>query len=167
MHHLNSEEVSSFWEFERDFYETKQSRSDPTRTLLLKDIYYKFLAPNLWWDREDWDNLSEDVFYADPDRTDIEGWQADRIKKGDLSEAEQEAHKSFEHCKKMCDDVGECMQYRFHNGICTYSKAFMMGKPVKKEDDEAKRWKSGWPLAKIYAWIEEQGECAQPDWPQL
>lgn len=167
MHHLNSEEVSSFWEFERDFYETKQSRLNPTRTLLLKDVYHKFVAPKLWWDREDWDNLSDDVYYLGPNTTRFEDWQVERAKKEDLSDAEKEAHMSFDHCKRMCDDVDECMQYRFHDGICTYSRSFMMGKPVNKEDDEAKRWKSGWPLSKIHSWIEEKGECVQPEWPQL
>jgi hypothetical protein len=162
---MNSEEVSYFWEFEKAFYSPYQTTSTQYRTLVFKNIYEEFLAPKLKEKREDWDNLSEDLYYLDPSAKKYENWQLDRAKKESKSVVEQAAHKSFEDCRKMCDEVEDCFQFRFQDGICAYSRAFMLGKPKKPESDEKRRWISGWATSKIRAWIKEQGECKMPSWP--
>lgn len=162
---MNSEEISSFWEFEQRFYNSHQTLSMQHRTLVFKDIYEEFLAPKLKDKRDNWDNLSEDRYYLDPSAKQYEKWQLDRAKKDDKSEIEQAAHKSFEDCRKMCEEVKECFQFRFQDGICAYSRGFMLGKPKKPESDEKKRWISGWATSKIRAWIQEQGDCTAPVWP--
>ncbi|KAH6656890.1 hypothetical protein BKA67DRAFT_655195 [Truncatella angustata] len=163
MHHMNSEEISTFWEFEKRFYESQEPTSN--HTLLLKDIYEEFSRPRLEAKREDWDNLSEDVYYLNAKANKYETWQLDRAKQGDLSDTEEDAHMSFEHCAKMCDEVEECFQFRFQDGICSYQKGFLLGHPKKKDPKEDERWISGWPVEKIKAWVQEHRHCDKPLWP--
>lgn len=163
MHHMTSEEISIFWEFERRFYAIQEP--SVSRILLLKDIYKEFLEPRLRAKREDWDNLSEDRYYLDPTVKDYAAWQLDRVWAHDMSGTEKEAHKSFDHCAKMCDEVNECFQFRFQDGICAYQRGFLLGKPRQKEEDQNQRWLSGWPVSKIKAWVKNHETCEEPLWP--
>ncbi|KAK9414523.1 hypothetical protein SUNI508_11096 [Seiridium unicorne] len=163
MHHMNSEEISSFWEFEKQFYEGQEPGTN--RTLLLKDIYKHFVEPKLEARRDDWDNLSEDMYFLDPNAKEYESWQLGRTKMGGISDAEKNAHKSFDDCAKMCNEVDECFQFRFQDGICSYQRGFLLGKPRRSEDDESKRWMSGWAVDKIKAWVDEHKDCERPLWP--
>lgn len=165
MHHMNSEEISSFWEFEKRFYEAQGPGTN--RTLLLKDIYKEFLEPRLEAKREDWDNMSADRYYLDPSAKEYENWQLKRMASHDLSAVEKNAHKSFDDCSNMCDEVEECFQFRFQNGICSYQRGFLLGEPKKRESDENQRWMSGWPIDKIRAWVEEHNSCSEPLWPKF
>ena len=169
MHHMNSEEISSFWEFERRRYAAQNLPTAPP-VLTMKDIYTEFLAPKLQHKREDWDNLSDDWYYLDKDSKDHEweDWRLGRTRQeSDLNELEKKAHLSFENCRKACESVDECFQFRWSNDCCGFSKAFMLGKPVKKDSNEKKRSMSGWAVEKIHKWIDEQGECKKINWPGL
>ncbi|KAK8133346.1 hypothetical protein PG984_005358 [Apiospora sp. TS-2023a] len=171
MHHLNAEEVSSFWEYERDFFQPRDNTRSLTtqRTLLLKDIYTHYFAPKMQGSREDWDNLSDDVFYIDRARTDRkwDSFELERAKKGPMSQVERKAHKSFEDCRAMCEAVDACFQFLYQDGLCASSFSFKLGKPNRSEQSPAKRWRSGWIVPKINKWIERQGECKKPIWPSV
>ncbi|KAI1340001.1 hypothetical protein F5Y15DRAFT_381091 [Xylariaceae sp. FL0016] len=164
MHHMNPEELSSFWNFETRFYDHQTPRPPPNRAILFQDIYREFLTAKLQPTREDWDNLSEDVYYIDTDAKN-DGWPVYRVKKDHLTAAEKNAHKSFEDCQKMCDRVSDCFQFRYHENICAYHRGFLLGNPRKREADEGKRWRSGWNLDRINSWVQKQGECGEPLWP--
>ncbi|KAI1506718.1 hypothetical protein F5X99DRAFT_404075 [Biscogniauxia marginata] len=166
MHHVNSEEMSSFWEFEKRFFHSQVSSVTHQRSLVFKDIYEEFLAAKLQPMRQDWDNLSEDVHYLDPEG-EHDQLQLARAKKEGLTTVEKNAHKSFEHCQKMCDKVKDCFQFSYHSGICAYHKGFLLGKPKKKTDKENERWMSGWAIDKINAWVQKQGQCKEPVWPKV
>ena len=163
MHHLNSEEVSSFWEFEQRRFPRGQ------RTLLIKDIFHEFVEPKLVAEREDWDNLSYDRYYLNASAGfSYESWEIDRAHyDGELTELEQRAHLSFEDCGRMCASKDECFQYRYQNGICGYARAFMLGKPMKREWEERRRWRSGWDLEKIRNWVAAHRECKEIYWPDV
>lgn len=170
MHHMNAEEISSFWEYERDFFQPRDKvRSLTTqRTLLLKDIYTRYFAPKMQASREDWDNLSDDVLYIDRDSgRKWDAFELERAKKGPMSQVERKAHKSFEDCRAMCEAVESCFQFLYHDGLCASSLSFKLGKPNRSEQSPAKRWKSGWIVPKINKWIERQGECKKPIWPSV
>ncbi|KAI5928180.1 hypothetical protein F4810DRAFT_647354 [Camillea tinctor] len=167
MHHMNPEEISTFWEFERQFYHKRSFSLTRQRPLLFRDIYEEFLAPKIQLKRQDWDNLSNDVRYFDFEADHTES-QISRAKQNDFSPYERDAHKSFEHCRKMCSEVEDCFQFSYHNETCTYHKGFLLGKPRKKADKESERWVSGWAVDKIRAWIQEQGQCEEdPVWPKI
>jgi hypothetical protein len=68
------------------------------------------MAPKLVNYRADWDNLSDDVCYIDPTPAILEA--TDDVLKGrqkkpaDLTDIEKEAHKSPEHCARVCQYEG-------------------------------------------------------------
>lgn len=125
------------------------------------------MGPELVEARPDWDNLSEDVYYLNKTRAAYEDWELGRAKNDDLSAEEAEAYKSFDDCKKACLSMDNCFQFRYQNSICAVAHKFMHGKPVKKGDDDSKRYMSGWNVKKIKEWIEEQDDCdkKQFKWP--
>ncbi|KAI1456488.1 glycosyltransferase family 31 protein [Annulohypoxylon moriforme] len=157
--------------FEKRFYES-QGTAQPT--LRFKDIYHQFVAPNLKPRRNDWDNMSDDVVYLDPNHGErFLPWQRekDRLKKLQsqlhVPAIEMNAYKSYENCRKLCKSVNNCFQFSYHNGACIYNKSFKLGKPTIKTDKKADKWISGWNVERIQAWVEEQGQCDDPVWPNL
>lgn len=72
----------------------------------MKDLYDGLIAPKLQETRHDWDNLSDDTCYVNPDpdaQARAEGYQRDRQKKPeDMHDVEKEAWKSWENCAKVC-----------------------------------------------------------------
>lgn len=172
MHHMNSEEINTFWEFERRWYNEK-SHGNTGRPLLIKDIYHHFVDSKLQPRRDDWDNQSDDRFYVDLNDTtrEWEDWRKQRMKnQGKYNELEKKAHLSFDDCAAACKSLGidECFQYKFQAGICSISKAFRLGKPVKPESgDNKKRSISGWDVDKIRQWVEKQGDCKRVLWPDI
>lgn len=166
---MNSEEVSTFWDWERRRYASQKS---PT-ALLLKDIFLEFLDPKLQQTREDWNNLSDDRYYVnktDPDHQ-WEDWRVGQMKnESQYNEFEKRAHLSFDDCGKACESLGtdECFGYRWSDDCCSMSNSFLLGKPVKKDDNEKKRTMSGWDIKKIRKWIDDQGPtCDKILWPDI
>jgi hypothetical protein len=162
---MGPEEVSSFWEWEQHEYVHTES----LRPLLLKDIYRAFVESRLTAVQEDWDNLSSDRYFLDPNAGyEYEDWELERARHNHaLTELERRAHLSFEDCAALCADMHDCFQFRFQKGICAYAQAFMLGKPMRREYETGMRWRSGWNLDRIKAWVEEQGECEQALWPEI
>ncbi|GAB1318272.1 N-acetylgalactosaminide beta-1,3-galactosyltransferase [Madurella fahalii] len=168
MHHMNSEEINTFWHFERK-RTLAQAKSGSSRPLVLRDIFEEFLEPNLNATREDWDNHSDNRYYLAPDRQ-WEDWKMGRVKnKDEYNEHEKKAHESFEACGAACKSVEpkDCFQYRYKDGECSFSNAFLLGNPVKKEDDDKKRTMSGWDIEKIQSWIKAQAPCDNIRWPKV
>jgi hypothetical protein len=163
---MNSEEVNAFYDFERRFW-TAQKEAGTDRPLLAKDIYDAFLAPRLRTKREDWDNQSEDRYYLDPRVKEYKQWQLDRQHKGWLSAVEKDAHKSFDNCRKMCDEVKDCLQFRFQDGICASHSTFSLGTSKERDKEEAKRWMSGWAVHKIKKWVETHQKCRTIKFPSV
>ncbi|KAI1374775.1 glycosyltransferase family 31 protein [Hypoxylon crocopeplum] len=156
-------------EFEKRFYE---SSVVPRPVLRFRDIYHEFVEPKLTTRRDDWDNISEHMLYLHPDREKhhYSQWQKDHAKKLEkqiqVAAVEWDAHKSFEHCRQLCDATRNCMQFSYHDGVCAYHRTFRLGKPAKA-DKEKNRWISGWNVERIQAWVEKQEQCKEPVWPSL
>lgn len=164
MHHMNSEEISTFWDWERRRYDA-QAKPTALPPLLLRDVYREFVEPKLRKQRRDWDNLSDDTFYLDKD-THKGDWRVDRLKKeDDMNEFEEKAHLSAEHCAAACDSVGtnNCFQWLWVDSVCAFANSFKLGAPVKVEGDVRKRMISGWMIDKIKKLADER-EC-DVTWP--
>lgn len=162
---MNSEEISSFWEFERRRYRTNQ------KPLVFSEVYDEFVGSKLQNTREDWDNGSDDWFYIDFDSEDQswEEWRVNRaVEEDKKSEPEKTAHLSWEDCRAACLEHDECFQFSWHNECCAMHRSFKLGKPVKKDKEENMRTMSGWHLDKIQAWIDENGDCSdRVEWPAV
>ncbi|KAI1409974.1 glycosyltransferase family 31 protein [Hypoxylon sp. FL1857] len=171
MHHMEPEEISSFWMFEKRFYE---SQGSPGSVIRFKDIYEEFVKPKLLPERYDWDNLSEDVLYLDPNHPERYTQQQktkDRttklLKQFHITAVEKDAYKSFKHCSLLCSSVRNCFQFSYHNGACAYNKSFRLGKPARKVDNKEERWISGWEHRRIYEWADQHRSCKEPVWPNI
>lgn len=162
MHHMSSEEVSEFWEFERKRYTKTQE------PLVLKEIYHKYFEPKLIAVRQDWDNYSDGWYYIDLDSPDHswEDWRVERsTAEEDKSELQKLAHLSADDCGRACDEHPDCFQWTHANECCGMKASFQLGKPVKRPQEDKERMISGWPVEKIERWIEAHGECEEAIWP--
>ncbi|OAA46308.1 hypothetical protein NOR_03061 [Metarhizium rileyi] len=159
MHHVGAEEISDLYAFEK--------KRKFKKMLRIKDLYHNFMSQQLVDVRPDWDNLSDDVNYLNKTSGHFEEWELGNAKTEYLSDVEAEAHKSFDDCKKVCSSLATCFQFRYRNGICGVSYNFKNGNPVKKGDDDSKRYMSGWNIERIKNWIDEQGDCDKQTfkWP--
>ncbi|KAI8958877.1 glycosyltransferase family 31 protein [Daldinia sp. FL1419] len=155
-------------DFEQRFY---RSQGMLRPVMRFKDIYQEFVAQKLMARRDDWDNLSEDVRYVDPDPAEqYPKWQRDSTEKLNRhirTGIELTAHKSFEHCRELCDNKRDCFQFSYHDRTCAYNKSFRFGKPAPKAVEEEERWVSGWKIDRIQAWVKSQDECGEPIWPKI
>ncbi|OTB16748.1 glycosyltransferase family 31 protein [Daldinia sp. EC12] len=168
MHHMNAEEISNVWQFEQT-----RKTDVSTRVLLIRDLYDGLIRPKMQVSRENWDNLSDDVCYLNPDpeaQQRADGHSRDRQKKGeDMNDIEKEAWKSWENCAKVCESQDRnrsCFQYRWHDEVCCTAKSFKLGAPKMPPDngDSKAKWVSGWHLKGINDWIDAMGECKKPAW---
>ncbi|KAK2591514.1 hypothetical protein QQS21_010789 [Conoideocrella luteorostrata] len=165
LHKMLAEDIDDMYAFETNFDKSGGS-------LRIKDVFHQFLDPNLRKLQADWDNGSDDVFYADP-QIDVKArkndeWSQlpDRVKKDDLSDLERAAHKSHGDCSKACDSMDDCFQYRYLDGVCGIGRNIRHGVAVKRDEKDSKRVFSGWRVDKIRQWVKDQGECQQPwEWP--
>lgn len=158
MHHVGSEELSDLHAFERE-----RNFAFPMR---IKDLYHQFVAPQLAPIRPNWDNMSDDVFYLNVSSKLHDDEQLKKAKTKDLSHIEKMAHLSFDSCQAACQADKECLQYRFHHGICGFGRKIIHGHPKPKEDHILDRWMSGWDVDKIQAWVQKHNSCDEEiDWP--
>ena len=88
-----------------------------------------------------------------------------REPKDQAHEEERSAHKSFEHCKRACHAVDECLQYRWQDDACAMSKNFRLGNPMEEKEGK-ERWRSGWAVDKIEKWISEH-PCGEVQFPRV
>ncbi|KAL7934835.1 glycosyltransferase family 31 protein [Trichoderma chlorosporum] len=158
MHHVGSEELSNLYAFERE-----RNFTFPMR---IKDLYHRFVAPQLAPVRPDWDNMSDDVLYLNTSSTMCDDDQLSKAKTKHLSHLEAMAHLSFDNCRAACHADKKCLQYRFHQGICGFRRSIILGSPKPKDDDELNMWMSGWDIDKIQAWVRKHKSCSRKiDWP--
>lgn len=153
LHHVVAEEIS-------DLYALDKERKF-ARPLRIKELYHKFLAPHLVDARPDWDNLSDDVLYLNTSIAKYDEHLVNRAKKDGLSDKEAVAYKSFDDCRNACLSLDNCFQFRFQNNICSLSYKIRHGRPTQKDDDDSKRYMSGWNVKKINEWVEKQGDCGK------
>ncbi|UKZ77311.1 hypothetical protein TrVFT333_005031 [Trichoderma virens FT-333] len=158
MHHVGSEELSDLYAFERE-----RNFAFPMR---IRDLYHQFVAPQLEPLRPDWDNTSSDVLYLNTSSAIYDDEQLSKAKTQHLSHLEEMAHDSFESCRAACQADKDCLQYRFHQGICGFGMRITHGHPKPREDDALNRWMSGWDIDKIQAWVQKHDICDDKiDWP--
>ncbi|KAL2105712.1 hypothetical protein VUR80DRAFT_7009 [Thermomyces stellatus] len=165
MHHVGSEEMSLFWEFEVRRHLSAENTAAPN-PVLIRDMYVEYFLPRAADSRDDWNNVSKDVIYLNRTATeDEEGAAVPEAKK--KSDIEKAAHVSPENCRAACEAMADCFQYSYvHEGKCSLGKSFKIGYPASPAKEPAKRTTSGWLTERIKSWVEEQGEC-EAEWPAV
>lgn len=141
-HHVSPAEIEELWAFEQDWYK----RHD----ILLRhrDVFMEMVRPKIGASLASWDNMADEKEYNAHDHS--------------LSPNtfERNAWKSFEHCRALCDDQDDCIQFSFDAGSCGISKAFRLGYAKPGE-----RIRSGWMLDRVddlFRSLEDQ--CGIRDW---
>lgn len=161
MHQVGPEETSDFDAFERG-----RGFSYPMR---IKDLYHRFIQDRLTLIRLDWDNMSDDAHYLDPNSRHYSSLELELAKREGLSEAEQKAHLSFKHCQAACQKQHDCFQYRYYRGICSTSTKIKLGQPTRSSSNpnDPNQFMSGWDIPKIRAWVREHDDCGgEIVWPK-
>lgn len=164
MHHVGSEEMSLFWEYEMKRHLSAKNTSGPN-PVLIRDMYLEYFVPRATDARDDWNNGSRDVIYLD--RAPTEEEKSITVPDAKKSDVERIAHASPEGCRAACKATPGCFQFSFlHEGKCSLGKSFKIGYPAAAQEDGAKRTTSGWLTERIRGWVEEQGEC-EAQWPEV
>lgn len=160
MHHLSTEELSSFFEYETAYYASLPASETPT-PMLLRTIHDAFFAPRLTSRREDWDNLSFDRLYLNATETPGKKKKVVPEDKKTTEELRQ-AHFSFEHCRRACEADAKCFQFSFGEGVCAFGESMKVGGPVPGKGHMA-----GWDVDKIKGWVGEHEKCEEVRWPKV
>jgi hypothetical protein len=141
-HHVSPAEIEELWHFEQDWY----SRHDIT--LRHRDVFMELVRPKIASSISAWDNLAADKEYNAHDHSTLE------------NSYERNAWKSFEHCRALCDDQKDCIQFSFDAGSCSISTRFTLGYAKPNE-----RIRSGWMLDRVddlFRSLEDR--CGIRDW---
>ncbi|KAF1937658.1 hypothetical protein EJ02DRAFT_458556 [Clathrospora elynae] len=141
-HHVSPAEIEELWEFEQDWHK----RHD----ILLRhrDVFMELVRPKIDVSVPDWDNMSTDKEYNAHDHSTAENL------------LERNAWKSFEHCRALCDDQNDCLQFSFDAGSCGISNTFSLGYANPQG-----RMRSGWMLDRVddlFKTLEDR--CGITDW---
>lgn len=152
MHHMNSEEVSSVWQ-----YEQTRKKED---IMQIKDLYHAFFKPHLTAYRKDWDNMSDDTCYISPDEKAQEeagGHEKGRQRKEEeKSPVEKLAHTSRSACALVCESEGlNISQEEFDNLDSDLERSdFIQARYEQREGDT--NFKKD---RKCFQWRYHQGIC--------
>ncbi|KAJ4366480.1 hypothetical protein N0V83_008116 [Neocucurbitaria cava] len=141
-HHVSPAEIEELWQFEQVWYK----RHDIT--LRHRDVFMELVRPKISASVKGWDNMSADKEYNAHDHSTAE------------NEFERNAWKSFEHCRALCDDQDDCLQFSFDAGSCSISSTFRLGFVKPKE-----RVRSGWMLDRVDDLFRSlEDKCGIRDW---
>ncbi|KAL4898700.1 hypothetical protein BDV59DRAFT_167367 [Aspergillus ambiguus] len=152
MHGVTPGDVSAMWSFE-------QRRERSKEPLLMSEVYHYFMGRDLPAERDDWYNLSDDLFFRAPN---VQGPR--QMSPDEMTATEKDAYLSAEHCARACEDHPRCFQYAYDiiDRTCGFSFSYRLGGRQLSPKDEH-RYKSGWIREKIekdYA----ENTCDGPQW---
>ncbi|KAI9789380.1 MAG: hypothetical protein M1835_001708 [Candelina submexicana] len=153
MHHLSPEEVTRMWQAELQ-------RENSESPLIFADIYNHFVSSRLSSNREDWNNLSDDLKYTERS-TDTEVKYGDNKPWDELTGIEQEAFTSLENCLAACTANEECFGWMYHDKECSLSRSIKLG--GRKVADGPSKWVSGWMMERVEKLKVEMEPC-KPKW---
>ncbi|KAK9364893.1 hypothetical protein V1509DRAFT_634924 [Lipomyces kononenkoae] len=147
-HHVTPHDITQLYEFEQKF-----PRDQP---ILFKDVYHEFVMPYLQEGRRDnWNNLADIREY--PESLNPQNIQRDKAWRKEHPEAPEPIipdYDSFEKCDKLCQEWGECVQFRYRPGYCGLSNNVRLG---KKQLNSDKAFSSFWFLDRIRAIRHDSG----------
>ncbi|KAF2032930.1 hypothetical protein EK21DRAFT_98514 [Setomelanomma holmii] len=141
-HHVSPAEIEELWLFEQDWY----SRHDIT--LRHRDVFMELVRPKIASSISAWDNMAADKEYNAHDHSTSD------------NSFERNAWKSFDHCRALCDDQRDCIQFSFDAGSCSISTKFTLGYAKPNE-----RIRSGWMLDRVDDLFRSlEDKCGIRDW---
>ncbi|KAL6706368.1 hypothetical protein ACN47E_005474 [Coniothyrium glycines] len=141
-HHMSPAEIDEMWHFEQAWY----NRHDIV--LRHRDIFMELVYPKISTAVDAWDNMSDEKEYNAHDHA------------HSTSDVERNAWKSFDHCRALCEDQKDCIQFSFNAGSCGVSHTFRLGYA-----SPGGMIKSGWMLDRVDALFRRlEDQCGVRDW---
>ncbi|UPL01311.1 hypothetical protein LCI18_012245 [Fusarium solani-melongenae] len=152
MHHMDPEEVSSVWQYEKT--------REKTGPIQIREMYETFFAPNLKDKRDEWDNLSDDTCFIGPE-PDAQAKATDRQKGRQKKEAEKtavqrRAHQSEELCSKVCEADGLDINEEEFTGL---ENDGLRAALIRKKYEERRNEKDFHGARKCFQWRYQKGIC--------
>jgi hypothetical protein len=168
MHHVDSEEMSLFWEFETKTYLDRAAAGEDPAPITIRDMYFEYFLPRTTDLRENWNNVSDDIIYIPPNRKPQAREKHKLVPARRQKDWEKVAHTSLENCRTACEKTPTCFQFTYYyEETCWLSKSFKIGYPTQHSVDRRENKVSGWLTERIKEWVDEQGECTKLIWPQV
>lgn len=131
------------------------------RPFLIKDLYEEMVADKIVPERDDWDNLSDDVVLRAPD---AEGEDDGRKLTEEITAAEREAYLSFEHCRLACKEDQRCFQFAYRSDRrCGLSHSYRLGGSRSLDGSRGPRYRSGWDVERM-ARDQKEHPCHGAEW---
>ncbi|KAF4977835.1 hypothetical protein FZEAL_5678 [Fusarium zealandicum] len=152
MHHMNPEEISSVWQFEK----TRQKKGP----IQIKEVYETFFAPSLTDKLEDWDNFSDDVCYVSVEPEAQE--KADKHlrerqkKEHEKNPIEKRAHQSADNCAKVCEAARLDITDDEYLNLTTDDERNAL---IKKKHEERKDDKDFHGARQCFQWRHHKNVC--------
>jgi hypothetical protein len=122
--------------------------------LIWRDVFYKFTNQSLTAQRDDWQNLSDDLQLKIDSKEDA---LYDGKKWADLSEVMRSSIETSDKCKAACEAEPRCMQWVHSDLKCHLHWSIRQG--ASKSPEESNRWTSGWHLGRIEKFKAAAGDC--------
>lgn len=190
-HHMDKAALSKSWELQMKWTE-KHGWEKP---YLYRDAFEEYVLPHITAQLDNWDNLSSDtkIVANEGRQKELKGGEdAERAAKEKLEKAagsftdkrdkKQEDAKetvdwaqigkmvkdgadSPKACAQVCQEVDDCLQWRYTNkgdGECHLSKVIKLGKKTENKGD-SQIWTSGWMIDRIKGEM-KKWECKQVAW---
>lgn len=83
-----------------------------------------------------------------------------------IAENHKDAGDSFERCQKACEQVEDCLQWRYTtkgDGECHLGKVIRLGKKTNGGGAGGEKWTSGWFVDRVQK-MTKGWECKEPNW---
>lgn len=142
-HHVSPAEIEELWQFEQDWYHSH----DSDILLRHRDIFRDMIRPKLASSIQEWDNMADKEYNAH-----------DHASSENIYE--RNAWKSFDHCRSLCDEKDDCVQFSFDAGSCSISSTLRLGYARPGE-----RIRSGWMLDRVDDLFRNlDDKCGIRDW---
>ncbi|KAF2771665.1 hypothetical protein EJ03DRAFT_268041 [Teratosphaeria nubilosa] len=133
-HHVKPETIISLFNFEQSWIAADEN-ADNASPMRHSDVFKMLIQPQLSYEKSDWDNAS------------------------DLSQEGQEVDSALG-CRALCEDIRNCFQYSYKEGVCKTATTPKLG--ARSEEG---RIVSGWMLGRIHRLAQELNWCGgQGEW---
>ncbi|KAF1814962.1 hypothetical protein P152DRAFT_391328 [Eremomyces bilateralis CBS 781.70] len=138
-HRVDSEDIDALYSFDLTFNHNKS-------LLLHSDMFNQYVLPQIEAapERDDWENLAEEVHGIGPDSPHVRTAAA---------------------CRSLCMKDKNCKQYTYGHGICRTSSSVRLGEPVARSSPQL--WlptHSGWIVNRVRAFSKKMPACREGPW---
>lgn len=141
-HHVSPSEIDELWQYEQNWYRKHDV------LLRHRDIFMDLVKPKIKSSVYAWDNMSTDKEYNERNHSHL------------YNARERDSWRSVEHCRALCEDKRECIQFSYEEKKCSLSYSFRLGYAKPGSDVMA-----GWMMERVEdMFLDLEAKCGIRDW---